>query len=257
MKVNYHAHTKRCGHAENEMEEYVLAAINEGYDILGFSDHAPFKGISQKGIRMEYDELDDYINEFNYLKEKYKDKIELHLGLEIEYMKKYEDYYRFLLKEKKIEYLLLGQHCFINDNNEFEWYGRRNSSIRAKDMIEGMKTGFFSYCAHPDIFINEESVNTEEVKKLTQIVIQTSIDYDIPLEINAQGVLVGEKLEIDAYYPFESFWKEVGKSKAKVIIGVDAHSASAFKGHAVKYCHKIADKFNIKLLDKLDFKKIR
>ena len=38
---NYHTHTKRCGHAIGEDEEYVLRAIENGFDEIGFSDHAP------------------------------------------------------------------------------------------------------------------------------------------------------------------------------------------------------------------------
>ncbi len=38
---NYHTHTSRCGHAGGSDEEYVQAAIKAGYQILGFSDHAP------------------------------------------------------------------------------------------------------------------------------------------------------------------------------------------------------------------------
>ena len=41
QNFNYHGHTKRCGHAVGEDEEYVQAAIAAGYSIIGFSDHAP------------------------------------------------------------------------------------------------------------------------------------------------------------------------------------------------------------------------
>ena len=42
-KTNYHTHTKRCMHACGKDEEYVLAAIANGYEELGFSDHTPWK----------------------------------------------------------------------------------------------------------------------------------------------------------------------------------------------------------------------
>ena len=42
MKANYHTHTARCGHAEGTDEEYVLAAIERGFDEMGFSDHVPW-----------------------------------------------------------------------------------------------------------------------------------------------------------------------------------------------------------------------
>ena len=42
MKTNYHTHTFRCNHAAERDEDYVLAALKNGYAILGFSDHTPW-----------------------------------------------------------------------------------------------------------------------------------------------------------------------------------------------------------------------
>ena len=41
MKNNYHTHTTRCFHAVGQDEDYVRAAIDGGFDLLGFADHAP------------------------------------------------------------------------------------------------------------------------------------------------------------------------------------------------------------------------
>lgn len=65
MKVNYHTYTCRCKHAGGTEEDYVLAAIKNDIKILGFSDHAPFPGNENYGLRMEYSELDDYLNELD------------------------------------------------------------------------------------------------------------------------------------------------------------------------------------------------
>lgn len=42
MKITYclHTHTKRCGHAQGEDEEYVKAAIDNKITLLGFFDYA-------------------------------------------------------------------------------------------------------------------------------------------------------------------------------------------------------------------------
>ena len=40
---NFHTHTRRCMHASGSDEDYVLAAIEAGYEVLGFSDHTPWK----------------------------------------------------------------------------------------------------------------------------------------------------------------------------------------------------------------------
>ena len=47
MPVNYHTHTFRCGHAENVPDEaYLQRAIEQGFTVLGFSDHTPWQGLS-------------------------------------------------------------------------------------------------------------------------------------------------------------------------------------------------------------------
>ena len=39
---NYHTHTRRCQHAIDSEEDYILSAIQSGYTELGFSDHTPW-----------------------------------------------------------------------------------------------------------------------------------------------------------------------------------------------------------------------
>ena len=112
MLTNFHTHTKRCLHAYGTEEDYIKAAVSEGLVMLGFSDHAPFPDYDF-GMRMPYSELDDYISTLDILKEKYKNKIKLFRGLEIEYHAKYLDYYHSLLDEKGFDYLALGQHIYI------------------------------------------------------------------------------------------------------------------------------------------------
>ena len=78
INYNYHTHTKRCGHASGEDEEYVLAAIKAGIKELGFSDHIFYPGLSQKPIRQDGSDFDDYVNSISNLREKYN----LHMKVE-------------------------------------------------------------------------------------------------------------------------------------------------------------------------------
>ena len=41
MLKNYHSHTARCGHAWGTDEEFIQAAIEAGFGVLGFSEHTP------------------------------------------------------------------------------------------------------------------------------------------------------------------------------------------------------------------------
>ena len=39
LKNNYHTHTLRCGHAIGSDKEYIIKAIEAGYQVIGMSDH--------------------------------------------------------------------------------------------------------------------------------------------------------------------------------------------------------------------------
>ena len=80
LKTNWHTHTSRCGHAVGTDEEYVLAAIQGGLKTLGFSDHAPYTEPAARD-RMDYEEYEEYKDSILSLKEKYKDQIDIHLGM--------------------------------------------------------------------------------------------------------------------------------------------------------------------------------
>ncbi|MDQ9826290.1 PHP domain-containing protein, partial [Acinetobacter sp. 163] len=80
-KQNYHSHTKRCGHAVGEDEDYVREAIKAGLEVLGFSDHAAYP-IPCPSERMNLDQVEDYMQSITALKEKYADDIKILLGME-------------------------------------------------------------------------------------------------------------------------------------------------------------------------------
>ncbi len=153
MKIDYcwHTHTARCGHASGSDEEYVLSAIKAGIKVLGFSDHIFYPGVSQKGIRGDISELENCISSINNLKEKYKDQIEIHLGFEVEYSPKFLNYYKELKEKYGIEYLICGQHFNFYDPENFTGYPDRH--IYVKHLKDAIKSGLFTYIAHPDFFV--------------------------------------------------------------------------------------------------------
>ena len=79
---NYHSHTARCGHAWGTDDAFVRAAIEAGFQVLGFSEHSPwpfadgYQPIDARQ-RIKVEELDSYIAAIQALKEKYKDRIQI------------------------------------------------------------------------------------------------------------------------------------------------------------------------------------
>ncbi|MBQ4269155.1 MAG: histidinol-phosphatase [Clostridia bacterium] len=74
---NFHTHTT-FSDGKNTAEEMVLAAIEKGFLSVGFSDH----GYTPYDLRYCMKDFDGYVKEINRLKEKYKGKIQIYLGIE-------------------------------------------------------------------------------------------------------------------------------------------------------------------------------
>ena len=71
MLTNYHTHTTRCQHARGTDEEYVLAAIDAGFEELGFADHSPWRYASDyvPDMRMTIDQFPDYLHSIRALRD--------------------------------------------------------------------------------------------------------------------------------------------------------------------------------------------
>ena len=109
----------------------------------GFSDHGPYPDIDL-GQRMLFEELEEYLNEIDSLAAKYKQNIQIRKGLEIEYLPRYRDYYEQLLTKRGLEYLLMGEHFYINPEGEQANIYEVTSSTGqylayARTVAEGMK----------------------------------------------------------------------------------------------------------------------
>ncbi len=253
LEYNYHTHTVRCGHASGTEEEYIINAIKAGYKELGFSDHMMIRGYSQPHMRGDFDTLKDYVDVLRQLKEKYKDQINIHIGLECEYFPQIKDYYKELVDELGIKYLIIGQHCFMNEEGKICWaFGLSNLEECLEKyttlLIEGMSTGLFKYVCHPDLFFVRAKCNNPLIEKYSKMICEASIKYDIPLEINLCGAR--RKIDYDDYsYPSPIFWKIASKYHVKVVIGVDAHNPLEMIYSKKEYAFDIIRRYNLNYME--------
>lgn len=258
----YHTHTYRCGHAEGKEEEYVLAAIEAGVKVLGFSDHIFLPDVEQPGTRGSYYELDDYIYTIQKLKRKYADKIEIYLGFEAEFGEKYLDYYHYLKEIKGIDYLILGQHLFFEDD-QLIWLHQYSTpeetlEVYVNTLISAMKTGLFAYIAHPDICLRLFKKITPFVEAQLRKLCLAAENYNIPLEINLCGMRHALSENDDRLkYPNEEFFKIVSEYNCRVVIGFDAHSPIHFFDHPdfVIKAEDIIKKYHLNHISRLNLKK--
>ncbi|MGP4041189.1 histidinol-phosphatase HisJ [Gracilibacillus sp. D59] len=97
MRGDYHVHTPFCPHGSNDsIEMYIERAIEKGMNELSFTEHAPLPvnfndPTPDQDSAMSWEDLDAYIQIIENAKQKYKSKIKINLGFEIDYIEGYED----------------------------------------------------------------------------------------------------------------------------------------------------------------------
>ena len=98
MQDFFHVHTWRCKHASDETDQEIIEkAISLGAKKITFTDHVPFPE-NPFGNRMDFEQLEEYLETLSSLKEKYQNQIDVKIGFEVEFVPKYLDYFKQLKK---------------------------------------------------------------------------------------------------------------------------------------------------------------
>ena len=260
IDYTYHSHTYRCGHATGEDEAYVKEAIKKGFQVYGFSEHVILPDRSQPGMRGEPEMAEEYFASVRSLQKKYEKDIEILLGFECEwYGGKHREYYE-KLKAEKVDYLILGQHCCLQDE-EFVFYLHMEDKAKAVELYceaveEAMASGLFAYVAHPDYHYYIWREDNEIQQKVTRRICESAVKYGVPLEINMcmwhWKKFVGRT---DYDYPNDAFWKIAQEYPIEVIFGLDAHDPSHIADTPYDFYQKFASKYRLNIINRLPIHK--
>ena len=226
IKTNYHTHTKRCGHAVGSDEEYVKCAIEAGLKTLGFSDHAPYN-LPDPKHRMDISEFSEYVNSIRLLKDKYKDYIDIYVGLEVEcYISEWETLSMF---RETLDYCILGQHGLGLEEKRVYHDITEENLMKYVDLLEyACEHSLCDYICHPDVILWTYPRIDEAVKKMAKRIAELSIHYNMPLELNCgSGAIRGFRQFEDGYrlgYPDRTCFEIFSEYQCPIIIGIDAHN---------------------------------
>lgn len=221
-KLDLHAHTTRCRHAQGSMEAYVKAAVKNGVSVYGFSDHAPL--FWDAGYRMRSDEMAGYEAEFLDLKERYGDRLTLLLGYEMDYLPGKID---AAVLERAVDYRIGSVHFLKEwgfDNPEFIGeYAKRNLEHVWKDYFAAMRemaeSGLFDIAGHFDLIKVFGHFKDYRPDDAVMEALEAVKKSGMTLEINTAGWRkpVGEQ------YPSLETLKAARALGIAVTFGSDAH----------------------------------
>lgn len=240
---NYHTHCIFCD-GQGKPEEFVIEAINRKFQAIGFSSHAPLP-LDEHWV-MKQNKLLEYCETINSLKNKYKEIIDINLGMEIDYNPGAigDNYKQF--ETLDLDYKIGAVHimydklsgrylCVDSNQNDFDIILREfsNNDIKTlvhnyysliRNMIKEMKPDII---AHFDLikknnknnayFNEEESWYKDEVLSTLEIV----KEYDSIIEVNTGGIA---RKFLTAMYPSSWILQECKKLNIPIILSSDSHT---------------------------------
>ncbi len=243
QQFNYHVHTY-FSDGSDEPEAYIIKALEIGLKSIGFSDHAPIKGYPTNW-NMDLNNLDAYYNDLNYLKEKYKNQIEVLVGLEIDYVPNLVSPNSNYLKIENLDFVIGSVHFLgkLNDGTYWDFEGNiKNIEKGLKEVfdndIEKMIRKYYqsiremvnlskpTIIGHLDrikvinnlkiFFTEKESWYKEEIENTLNIISST----DCILELNSKGMYRKKDEE-----PYPSNWiiEQAFDKKIPIHFSADAH----------------------------------
>ncbi|MFP4491358.1 MAG: histidinol-phosphatase HisJ [Spirochaetaceae bacterium] len=242
MITNYHTHSSFCD-GKGQLEDYVKYAISRGFHALGFSGHAPLP--FPNDWTMNEENLSTYIREVLALKERYRDSLEIYLGLETDYLDKKHNPAHPKYKALGLDYQIGSvHHLYSPERTEFLQvdYTKEELELLLKDTFdkdikalvstyyrmvrEMVQTGGFEILGHLDLVKKQNRGNvyfdeTEKwYKREIEKTLETVAETDVILEINTGAMARGYTAE-----PYPSPWiiDRAAELKIPVTINSDAH----------------------------------
>ena len=239
---SYHVHSCFCdGHGDPE--EYVLSALKNGFQSIGFSSHAPMPFPYPKILKIE--NLESYLSNIRNLKAKYAGQIEIYASLELDYFEKPEYQTFYLEIRKRLDYTLASIH-FMQHPETGKLYGIDSNLPEFQESIEAIFAGdikayvkkYYSMVEdmvrvyQPDIighfdvlkkYNKQEAFFREEETWYREIVcktLDTIADSKSIVEVNTGGLARGSTVSL---YPSLWILKECRKRGIPLAVNSDAH----------------------------------
>lgn len=235
MRIDYHTHHERCGHAVGKLEEYVQRGIAIGLSQIGLSDHMPLLHVDPAEyypeMAMPMDELPRYVEECFSLKERYRGQIDVRVGLEGDYIEGFESEIRSIIERYPWDYVIgsvhfLGEWDITDFRQTHHWEGRDILEVYQQyyDAVsKSAASGLYDIIGHSDVIKRFGYVpppeQTEERIALEDAALQAVAKSGCAMELNASGL----SKPCAEMFPSRRMLTEAIRLGVPLTMGSDAH----------------------------------
>ena len=252
IKRDGHIHSPYCPHGtKDSFEMYVEKALVEGLEEITFTEHMPFpdyfmedrKFLDECALSKEV--VEEYFDAVEKLKPRYKDKLKINTGLEVDFVEGYEEEIKNMLNiyGPKIEDSILSVH-FIKIDGKYtaiDWKPGFEEALKELRSVEAIYDKYYETLlkaiqadlgefkpkriGHPTlirIFNNLYPLEYRN-KELLEEIVKEIKERDYEVDVNTAGL---RKPYCGEIYVSDIFKELVDKYEVKKDYGSDSHTAS-------------------------------
>ena len=227
---SFHIHSTFCD-GRNTPEEIVLAALEKDFISIGFSGH----GYTGFDLRYCMKDTDGYLTEIRRLKDKYKNKIQIYVGVE-------EDAFA-PVDRMQFDYIIGSSHYFCKNNEYFPIdsnydYFKKCLDLFPYDVVALAECYYSSFCTyiahrkpdiigHFDVITKFDELDTSlflqnaKYNEVAEKYVNIAAESNCIFEVNT-GAIARELSTTP--YPRENLLHILKKRDAKIILSSDSHN---------------------------------
>lgn len=243
IKTNYHTHNEFCD-GKGPIEDYIKIAVERGFTALGFSSHAPLP--VKNDWTLNDDNLPEYLAELDKQKLKWKDRLQVYTGLEIDYIPGSQAPGDARWKNLNLDYAVGSVHtttgldrnprycCIDGPEDEVQWllddiHGgswENMSEVYYARISELVKLGGFAFLGHFDLIKKQNrnnscfSENAPWYRRQVLSALDSFAGSGIIMEVNSGAISRGT---LDEVYPSPWILSEAFKRDIPMMVNADAH----------------------------------
>ncbi|MDR1211051.1 MAG: histidinol-phosphatase [Spirochaetaceae bacterium] len=240
---SFHTHTCFCD-GEDSVETLCEKAAEKGFTALGFSSHAPLPSGLVSGWHMKAGDLGRYIDEVRAARKKWAGRLEVFLGLEVDYIRGVMGPADSIYKKLGFDYLIGSVHYVVprrgapfavdGPASEFEEGIREGYGGNGEALMEAYWDAVRELCeaggariaGHLDLLKKNNqderwfSLHNARYKEKLGQVLDVIAGSGMIVEVNTGGINRNKTKEV---YPAPWILKDTRERGIPVLISSDAH----------------------------------
>lgn len=244
-----HVHSAYCPHgSDDSLDMYIDTALKNNINEITFTEHMPLPiedPSPRKNSALALDRLEEYLAGIAALKMKYKDKIKINVGLEVDYIEGYEKETKAILDKygKFLDDAILSVHI-VNFNNEYYQIGNGSDMIGElvekiggmdklydlyyETMLKSLKADLGKYkpkrIGHPTLVrkYKDDFPNEKYNLDLLEKVLKEMKKGEYEIDLNTSGL---RRKKCGEVHPQGVFLNLCLKYNIPMVLGSDSHSS--------------------------------